>query len=233
MSDKTPMDILPRGPHDLTREEVENSQRRRLVSSMTQVVGEKGYVKTSVADVIQRAGVSRATFYQLFKDKEDCFIQSFDSSNRDILAAMMEAMNEHEAASLLNMREGDRMSSRVLIEQLSAVLRMYLHVLSSYPQVANTFLVEVYAAGPRAIQKRRDSLETLIRVLLARVFPFMTTSPRREFAIRTLVHGISSMVTMAVGTENHGELEDLHGPIMELVSMMVRSELFAGAFEAS
>src|SRR5690606_27791454 len=64
---------LPRGPHDLTRAEVRQSQRERLYMAMIDAVAAKGYASTTVADVVARSGVSRATFYELFEGKDDCF----------------------------------------------------------------------------------------------------------------------------------------------------------------
>jgi AcrR family transcriptional regulator len=55
-----------------------SSQRDRLFEAMIAAVAEKGYGATTVADVIAGAGVSRATFYELFGDKEDCFIAAHD-----------------------------------------------------------------------------------------------------------------------------------------------------------
>src|SRR5690625_5417316 len=87
MSEEMHEDTLPRGPHGLTRDEVEKSQRRRLVSAMMHVVGERGYVRTSVAEIIKRAGVSRATSYMLSKDKEQCLIEGLESAIDEIGAA--------------------------------------------------------------------------------------------------------------------------------------------------
>ena len=228
MTDERKVESLPRGPHDLTREQVQSSQRRRLVTAMTQVVGEKGYLRCSVADVIQVAGVSRATFYQLFKDKEECFIAAFESANQDILAAMMGAMLENE----LPEDEAAEHPREALLHQLDAVLGIYLRVLATYPQVANTFTVEVYAVGPSAVQRRLDSLEFLISVLVEQVFPGENISPARAFAVRTFVHGVSSMVTMAVGTGRHEELEALREPLIGLATMMITSPAFDDAPES-
>src|SRR6266536_1610772 len=72
-----PPEPLPRGPHSLPRDVVVRSQRTRMLRALIEVVAEKGYAATTVADVIGRAGVSRTTFYQQFKDKEDCFLVAY------------------------------------------------------------------------------------------------------------------------------------------------------------
>lgn len=65
---------LPRGSSSLPKEVVDREQRRRLIQGIATAVTQKGYAAVTVSDITQIAGVSRATFYALFKDKEDCFL---------------------------------------------------------------------------------------------------------------------------------------------------------------
>ena len=60
---------LPKGRHSLTRAQVEQAQRIRLAVAMADAMAERGYVGTPVAAVLERAGVSRETFYRLYDDK--------------------------------------------------------------------------------------------------------------------------------------------------------------------
>jgi AcrR family transcriptional regulator len=55
-------------------------QRARMLAAAVQVVGELGYERMSVARVTARAGVSRRTFYDLFEDREECFLAAFDET---------------------------------------------------------------------------------------------------------------------------------------------------------
>ena len=64
---------LPAGREDLPEPLIAHSQRERLLISMAGSCAKKGYGATTIADICEAAGVSRATFYELFKDKEDCF----------------------------------------------------------------------------------------------------------------------------------------------------------------
>src|SRR2546423_5503381 len=81
---------LPSGRHGLTREEVMASQRARLVDAMVHVVADKGYAATTVADVVERAGVSRRTFYEQFADKEACFLAAYDVALAAVLGRIAE-----------------------------------------------------------------------------------------------------------------------------------------------
>ncbi len=89
---------LPRGRHGLSREEVTESQRARIIQSMIEAVAERGYQQTRVVDVVQRAGVSRATFYDLFGDLEDCFLASYDYVSARLFETASTAFNQEADA---------------------------------------------------------------------------------------------------------------------------------------
>ena len=77
---------LPAGRHGLTRDEVTSSQRARILMALAETMVEKGYVATTVADVLRAAGVSRETFYQQFSSKQDCFMSAFEIAMQIALA---------------------------------------------------------------------------------------------------------------------------------------------------
>jgi AcrR family transcriptional regulator len=135
-----PPSSLPRGPHGLPRDLVVRSQRTRMLRALIEVVAEKGYSATTVADIISRAGVSRTTFYQQFKDKEDCFLVAYrkgaEAQYRKVIEAVQSASDP--------------------LEQLRNNVRAYLAELIAFPASARAFLLEVAAAGPRAMAIRDE-----------------------------------------------------------------------------
>jgi AcrR family transcriptional regulator len=139
----TPRDTLlrlPRGRHAAPREVVWESQRGRMLAAMATAVGEKGYGAVSVADVIARAGVSRRTFYEHFDNKEECFLAAYDAGVDAMLGAIDDAIGEAAV-------DGPLAIAR-------AGTQRYLETLAANPAFARTFLVEVLAAGPRALERR-------------------------------------------------------------------------------
>src|SRR5580658_10667371 len=70
---------LPRGPQALPRDEVAAHQRERLVEAMVQAVNERGVMATTISDLVARAGISRRTFYEHFKNKEACLLATYDT----------------------------------------------------------------------------------------------------------------------------------------------------------
>lgn len=199
---------LPRGPHRLSRDEVARSQRERLLVAMTAAVAEKGFANTVVADVVARSGVSRATFYQQFKDKEDCFQAAYEA-NAALVARVMEAG--------LAVVQDD--PARTPLDKLDHVLGLYLGALAAAPDLARVFLVEVYAAGPAVIQQRRDSLEQFVDIVAATHVGepgLLGTRDDQRFAAQVLVGAVSSMVTNLVGVGRADRLPSLRAPLMQL-----------------
>ena len=202
---------LPRGPHGMSRDEVAERQRQRLLLGATTVIADKGYVNTTVADIIAAAGVSRATFYELYASREDCF-QATYRYNAEVIASLM--------STALDRVRGD---DRAPIEKLSEVLGVYLRVLHDFPALARVFLVEVYAAGPQLIEQRRASLETFVDIVAEThrgETGLLGTEPGQRFAAQVVVGAVSSLVTNAIGAGDIEGLLALHQPLIELAQQI-------------
>lgn len=141
---------LPRGPHRLAREEVLASQRARMLEAMAHAVAAKGYAATTVADVVGGAGVSRKTFYEHFRDKEECFLAAWDAGVQVLVDAVERSTLEAQGEWRAHIRAG---------------VRAYLETLARQPDFARTFLIEVLAAGPRALERRADVHARFARLL--------------------------------------------------------------------
>jgi AcrR family transcriptional regulator len=85
---------LPRGPHALPQEVVIAHQRERLLDAATQAMAEEGYAELTVRDLIDRAGVSRRTFYQLFEDKIDCVFAAHERAVERLSEVLVEACKQ-------------------------------------------------------------------------------------------------------------------------------------------
>jgi AcrR family transcriptional regulator len=131
---------LPRGRHGLTREAVTQSQRQRTLRGMIEAVAERGYAETRVVDAIDLGGVSRKTFYELFADKEDCFLAAYD--------AVFSRFYERTMAAY----EAD--SQAPWTDRLRAALATLLEELAKDPAAARFWVVEALAAGPKAVSRR-------------------------------------------------------------------------------
>jgi AcrR family transcriptional regulator len=80
---------LPKGRHGLSREEVETSQRTRLLRATIELGTERGFASLTLTDIVGRAGVARSTFYEYFSDKQECFLEAFDYAADRVLERVL------------------------------------------------------------------------------------------------------------------------------------------------
>jgi AcrR family transcriptional regulator len=186
MSYMTLLDALSEGPARLPGGEVAAAQRRRLVAAMVAAAAEVGYANVSIADVVARARVSRATFYEQFDSKLDCFLEAFSASVAELLRDM-----------------GTRAASGVSgPERVRALLAAYLEALAAFPEIARLCLVEIYAAGAPGAQLRRAMQAQFVTLLRDEAAALAAVGePVRmptDFELELFVGGLSSLVTTRV-----------------------------------
>jgi AcrR family transcriptional regulator len=197
---RTTSHVLPRGRNAAPRQVVWESQRERLLEAMADAVAEKGFATVAVADVIERAGVSRKTFYEQFENKTECFLAAYDAG----VDLMLETIEDANAAAALDPIAAARLGTRA-----------YLELLAGNPGFARTFLIEVLAAGPEALQ-RRTVIHERFAALLADIhrgirgrIPAIPEPPPHVF--RACVGAINELVTDTLlrrGPEHVLELEE-------------------------
>jgi AcrR family transcriptional regulator len=196
---------LDEGPARLTPGEVAAGQRRRMLGAMVAAVAEKGYVAVTVGDVVKRARVSRATFYDQFTDRAECFLAAIDAVTEELVGT-------------LDRRMARRLQPR---DRLHALLENYLASLAEFPEGSRVCLVEVYAAGVDGARRRRaaqrDFATLLQQVHVALAEAGEPVRPLAAFDFEALVGAISSLVTNRVATGDAGELPGLLEPIEAFV----------------
>jgi AcrR family transcriptional regulator len=135
----------PRGRHRLPPEVVARSQRERLLEAAVRVVAEKGYAAMTIGDLTKEAGVSRTTFYELFDDKERCFLAAYDNGV-DVLVRRVIAAYESEGN---------------WPDRAAAGLAALLELLAEEPTLARLSLVDIGNAGPAAQRHYRAAVQRL------------------------------------------------------------------------
>lgn len=189
---------LPPGRHSIAVEEVARQQRVRLMGAMLDAVGEQGYIATSVADVLTRAGISRRTFYEHFSDKEDCYLQACDHVAGVLTEAVGHALADH----------------RRWQDSMRAGLDLFLRSVAENPRFARAMLVEVLAVGPAGFA-RRDSWLTPFQQFfeVARgLAPAEAAIP--ETVAETLVGGILETITARVVRDEADRVPELLEQLM-------------------
>jgi AcrR family transcriptional regulator len=131
---------LPRGRSRLPAPAVQASQRERLLRAVVAAVAGSSYSVVTVADIVRRARVSRAAFYTHFTDKEDCFLAAAGEGGR--------LMDEQIVAATRAAGPGtpDEAVLRVAV-------RGFLAFITSEPEFAKIFYIDMPAAGSQAVDQ--------------------------------------------------------------------------------
>jgi AcrR family transcriptional regulator len=142
---------LPRGRGSLPPEEVARAQRERLLRAMVAVVAELGYANVRIADVVDRARVSRHSFYAQFADKEQCFLAAHADGVQLILERVGPwAVNSADVAPVVQLRRG---------------IAAYLDLASNEPEFARCMLIELPASGPAGLHARLAAHHQIAAIL--------------------------------------------------------------------
>lgn len=139
--DQSTAPLPPQGDH-----------RERLLGGMALALAEKGYAGTTLADVVRHARVSRRTFYEHFADKEELFLELYASISQEVLAIIARAEAQTDGP---------------WEQRVGASVRAYLETLASSPALSRALLVEIHAAGPRALGLRLEVQKQFATQLVA------------------------------------------------------------------
>ncbi len=198
---------FPSGPRRLPGDVVDQVraiQRERLLVGMLRAVSELGYRLTNVQDVIERAGVSRPTFYEHFSNKDDCFLAAFDTSAtrlRDQVATAASA-------------GGDCWRDR-----LRRAFDALLTFATTEPEAARVVIVEARAATPDAALRRVALLDGFANCIDADVREMVPSGTTHSAVIASgVVGGVESLLYARL---NKGQIDDLPALLPSLMYFAV------------
>jgi AcrR family transcriptional regulator len=126
-------------------------QRERLLRAAAVEFAQRGYAGASSESISRRAAMSKATFYEHFANKEECMVALFDLATQLVQEAMATAAQAAPAGDAL--------------QRTQAGTRAFLTSLAQNPEFAQTVLVEIIGAGPRAAQRRDQIIQAFANVL--------------------------------------------------------------------
>ncbi len=109
------------------------------------VVAEKGYGAMTIGDLTKEAGVSRTTFYELYEDKEACFLAAYDNAVEVLVRRVVKAYE----------------SGADWPERAAAGLTALLETFAEEPALARLSLVDIGRAGPAAQRRYRAAIQRL------------------------------------------------------------------------
>jgi AcrR family transcriptional regulator len=142
VADPPELGPLPGGHHGLSREQILESQRERLLAAIAHEVAGRGYRATTITGIVKTASVSTRDFYEHFESKEDCFLAAFD------------AVRDHLEGVVIDAAAGQPDWPHEVI----AALRAVLEFLAAEPDLARLCLVEPVSATPATALRYREAV---------------------------------------------------------------------------
>jgi AcrR family transcriptional regulator len=191
-------DRLPPGRHGLPRTFVAENQRERLLNGVVEAVAEHGYNATTIGAIAEASGISRRTFYEHFKGKEDCFLAAYEMIDDHVRATMLAA--------------GD--PAAPWPEQVEARLAALLEVLSRDLAVARFYFTEPLAAGGEISARYRDAMQLLAATIRPGDGPSGIDVEIRD---QVLMGGIATLISRRLNAGEPSRLPDLLPDLTELV----------------
>ena len=175
-------------------------QRARILSAMVGVACEQGLAGATVAQVVARAGVSRRTFYELFDDREDCFLAALDEGVARIAERVLPAYE----------RPGKWR------ERIRAGLVELLSFLDYDPGTGRLVIVETLGAGREVLQHRGHVLAQVIAAVdEGRAEGKAGVEP--SLAAEGVVGAVLSVIHGRLIEERRSPLIDLANPLMSMI----------------
>jgi AcrR family transcriptional regulator len=193
-----------RRPAALSRGRVAEIQRSRMLSAALATVEEVGYGRMTVAQVIGRARVSRKTFYDVFADREDCFLAALEQAITHVGQLVQGAYEGEEA-----WRDGVR-----------AGLAELLAFLDEEPALARIILVEALGAGPRVLEHRAKVLHAIAKVVDRGRFATSSVREPPEVVAEGVVGAVLAVLhTRALEEPDSERFSSLFGSLMNIVAL--------------
>jgi AcrR family transcriptional regulator len=175
-------------------------QRARLLAAMARAACEYGAANVTVGHVVERAGVSRRTFYELFADGEDCLLAAFD-----------DAVTRAERHVVEHCGGGKRWPERT-----RNALVALLSFIDREPYLGGLLVVESLAAGPRTLARRRQVVEQFIRAL-DRDGQELARSGPPPIAAEGVVGGVLGVLHARLSEEPRRPVLDLTSELMSMI----------------
>jgi AcrR family transcriptional regulator len=194
---------LPPGRHGLPRSFVIGNQRDRILDAVAVAVGLAGYAAMSVEDIVVTAGVSRRTFYDHFKSKEDAFLAAYDAVAGQLVERVRSAFR----------------SAPDFAAGVRDCLSEFLTFVASEPRFAEMCIVEAMSAGPDAVARRNAAMQAFTALIESGADTLPADRPRPpKLTAEMLVGGIFDIVYTRV---RRGETADLPALAPELAYLVM------------
>jgi AcrR family transcriptional regulator len=176
-------------------------QRARLLTAMVDVCAEHGAGNVSVAHVVACAGVSRRTFYELFADREECFLAAFDEGVARASRYVLDVYDPNASWA----------------ERIRTALTALLWFLDSERGMGQLLVVGSLGAGHCALQRRRRGIAQIIAIVEQGRTESKSGSELPPLTAEGIVGGVLSVLHARLVDDSREPLLELAGPLTSMI----------------
>jgi AcrR family transcriptional regulator len=185
----------------LPRQHVIEIQRARILAAAVNAIEESGYGAMTVASVIERARISRKTFYDVFANRSECFAAVIDAIFARACSVVSTAYGA-ESSWLAATRSG---------------LHSLLWLIDDEPRLARIWFVDAMAGSEAVHECKAEAIAKLAAAVdVGRGMAGDRRQPSRLTAEAT-VGGISQLIHTRVVSGDQAPFVELLGPCMYLI----------------
>jgi AcrR family transcriptional regulator len=169
-----------------------------MLHSVAAIVSESGYGQMSVSRITGRAGVSRRTFYDVFEDREDCFMAAFEDAVARAQRTVLEGYEQ----------------GRSWREKIRWALAALLWFFDEEPGVGSLLVVDALQAGPKVLRRRVEILERLSRAIQPEDMNSKSARSLPPLTGEGVVGAVLGVIHTRLLAEDRGSMAELLNPLM-------------------
>jgi AcrR family transcriptional regulator/DNA-binding MarR family transcriptional regulator len=186
-------------------------QRTRLLDAAVALVAAEGYRRMTARRVSGWAGVSNKTFYDLFSDREDCFLAAFDRAIDELSRVVLPAWESEKEWSA----------------QVRVALGALLNALDREPALCTLVFAEALGAGPRVLERRAGVLQLLAEGIDRGRAGVKAGREPSSLAAEGIVGAVFGVIYARLLEREHGPLTGLINPLMATIVLPYRGHAAA------
>lgn len=175
-------------------------QRARILAGTFDVVCERGAGGVSVADIVERSGVSRRTFYESFSDRDDCFLAAFEAALATVRGVVLPAY----------------LAESKWHERVRAGLVALLCFLDEEPKTGRLLVCESLTGGPKMLSRREQALAQLTSIVDGGRAQATGALDPPPLTAESLVGGVLSVIHTRLSAERE-PLAELTNQLMSMI----------------